>query len=48
MTENPASLEDMLKKYAIQLHDLEYILSFMQKESISPQLAMRRIKLFEK
>ncbi len=48
MTENPASLEDMLKKYAIQIHDLEYILNFMQKESISPQLAMRRIKLFEK
>ena len=48
MTENPASLEDILKKYAIQLHDLEYILNFMQKESISPQLAMRRIKLFEK
>ncbi|MHA1345089.1 MAG: hypothetical protein ACTSVO_12710 [Candidatus Heimdallarchaeaceae archaeon] len=48
MTENPASLEDILKKYAIQIHDLEYILNFMQKESISPQLAMRRIKLFEK
>ncbi len=48
MTANPASLEDILKKYAIQIHDLEYILNFMQKESISPQLAMRRIKLFEK
>ncbi|MHA1482054.1 MAG: hypothetical protein ACTSQA_01280 [Candidatus Heimdallarchaeaceae archaeon] len=48
MTGNPASLEDILKKYAIQIHDLEYILNFMQKESISPQLAMRRIKLFEK
>ena len=48
MTENPASLEDILKKYTIQIHDLEYILNFMQKESISPQLAMRRIKLFEK
>ena len=48
MTENPASLEDILKKYDIQIHDLEYILNFMQKESISPQLAMRRIKLFEK
>ncbi len=48
MTENPASLEDILKKYGLQIHDLEYILNFMQKESISPQLAMRRIKLFEK
>ncbi len=48
MTGNPASLEDILKKYGLQIHDLEYILNFMQKESISPQLAMRRIKLFEK
>lgn len=48
MTENPASLEDILKKYGLQIHDLEYILNFMKKESISPQLAMRRIKLFEK
>ena len=40
--------EELLKKYGIQLHDLEYILNFMQKENITPQLAMRRIKLFEK
>ena len=48
MTENPVSIEELLKKYSIQPHDLEYILNFMQKENISPQLAMRRIKLFEK
>ena len=48
MTETPISVEELLKKYNIQPHDLEYILNFMQKENISPQLAMRRIKLFEK
>ncbi len=48
MTETPSSVEELLKKYNIQPHDLEYILNFMQKENISPQLAMRRIKLFEK
>ena len=48
MTEAPISVEELLKKYNIQPHDLEYILNFMQKENISPQLAMRRIKLFEK
>jgi len=42
------STEELLKKYGIQIHDLEYILNFMQKENITPQLAMRRIKLFEK
>ena len=42
------SLEDFLQKNKIQLHDLEYILNFLNKEGISPQLAMRRIKLFEK
>ncbi len=48
MSENVSSIDELLKKYNIQSHDLEYILNFMQKESISPQLAMRRIKLFEK
>ena len=48
MTETPISVEELLKRYNIQPHDLEYILNFMQKENISPQLAMRRIKLFEK
>jgi hypothetical protein len=48
MTETQISLEDLFKKYNIQPHDLEYILNFMQKENITPQLAMRRIKMFEK
>ncbi|MHA1199197.1 MAG: hypothetical protein ACTSQF_07590 [Candidatus Heimdallarchaeaceae archaeon] len=48
MSENISSIDELLKKYNIQSHDLEYILNFMQKEGISPQLAMRRIKLFEK
>ena len=48
MSERDISIEEFLKKYSIQPHDLEYILNFMQKENISPQLAMRRIKLFEK
>ncbi len=48
MSERDISIEELLKKYSIQPHDLEYILNFMQKENISPQLAMRRIKLFEK
>ena len=48
MSESDISIEELLKKYSIQPHDLEYILNFMQKENISPQLAMRRIKLFEK
>lgn len=48
MSERDISVEELLKKYSIQPHDLEYILNFMQKENISPQLAMRRIKLFEK
>ena len=48
MSENIGSLDELLKKFNIQSHDLEYILNFMQKEGISPQLAMRRIKLFEK
>jgi len=48
MSETPTSIDDLFKKYNIQPHDLEYILNFMQKESITPQLAMRRIKLFEK
>ncbi len=48
MSENVSSINELLKKYNIQSHDLEYILNFMQKEGISPQLAMRRIKLFEK
>jgi len=48
MSENIGSIDELLKKYNIQSHDLEYILNFMQKEGISPQLAMRRIKLFEK
>lgn len=48
MTEQTTTLEELLSKYAIQLMDLEYILNFMKKENISPQLAMRRIKLFEK
>ena len=48
MTETQISIEDLFKKYNIQPHDLEYILNFMQKENITPQLAMRRIKMFEK
>ncbi|MCG3215173.1 MAG: hypothetical protein KAS63_00505 [Candidatus Heimdallarchaeota archaeon] len=48
MTEKPISIEELFKEFNIQPHDLEYILNFMQKENISPQLAMRRIKLFEK
>lgn len=48
MSENVSSVDELLKKYNIQSHDLEYILNFMHKENISPQLAMRRIKLFEK
>ena len=48
MTEKTTTLEELLSKYTIQLMDLEYILNFMKKEDISPQLAMRRIKLFEK
>lgn len=48
MSETTRSIEELLSKYNIQLHDLEYILTFMQKENITPQLAMRRIKLFEK
>ena len=48
MTETQISIEDLFKKYSIQPHDLEYILNFMQKENITPQLAMRRIKMFEK
>ncbi|MCE7746920.1 MAG: hypothetical protein GPJ51_00870 [Candidatus Heimdallarchaeota archaeon] len=48
MSERDISIEELLKKYSIQPHDLEYILNFMKKENISPQLAMRRIKLFEK
>jgi len=48
MSESDISIEELFKKYSIQPHDLEYILNFMQKENISPQLAMRRIKLFEK
>ena len=48
MSENVGSIDELLKKFNIQSHDLEYILNFMQKEGISPQLAMRRIKLFEK
>lgn len=48
MAEPITTLEELLAEYNIQLMDLEYILSFMKKENISPQLAMRRIKLFEK
>jgi len=48
MTEAIKSIEQLLSKYNLQPHDLEYILSFMQREKITPQLAMRRIKLFEK
>ncbi|MHA1259578.1 MAG: hypothetical protein ACTSSG_05830 [Candidatus Heimdallarchaeaceae archaeon] len=48
MTEVPISVEELIKQYNLQPHDLEYILNFMKKENISPQLAMRRIKLFEK
>ncbi|MBA7528488.1 hypothetical protein ES705_20675 [subsurface metagenome] len=48
MAEPITTLEELFAKYNIQLMDLEYILSFMKKENISPQLAMRRIKLFEK
>ncbi len=48
MTEQTTTLEELLSKYTIQLMDLEYILNFMKNENISPQLAMRRIKLFEK
>ncbi len=48
MTEGHVSIDELLKKHNLQPHDLEYILNFMKKEEISPQLAMRRIKLFEK
>ncbi len=48
MAEPITTLEELFAEYNIQLMDLEYILSFMKKENISPQLAMRRIKLFEK
>ena len=48
MTEGHISIDELLKKHNLQPHDLEYILNFMKKEDISPQLAMRRIKLFEK
>lgn len=48
MTEAIKSIEELLSKYNLQPHDLEYILAFMQRENITPQLAMRRIKLFEK
>ena len=48
MTEQITTFEELLAEYNIQLMDLEYILNFMKKENISPQLAMRRIKLFEK
>lgn len=48
MAEQITTLEELLAEYNIQLMDLEYILNFMKKENISPQLAMRRVKLFEK
>ncbi len=48
MTEGHISIDELLKMHNLQPHDLEYILNFMKKEDISPQLAMRRIKLFEK
>ncbi len=48
MNETSTSLDALLERYNIAKYDLEYILNFMEKENISPQLAMRRIKVFEK
>ncbi|MHA1866659.1 MAG: hypothetical protein ACTSVB_05535 [Candidatus Heimdallarchaeaceae archaeon] len=48
MTETSLSAEELVKKYKIPLHELDFILNFMKKRNITPQLAMRRIQLYEK
>ncbi|MHA1304817.1 MAG: hypothetical protein ACTSQE_09750 [Candidatus Heimdallarchaeaceae archaeon] len=48
MTETALSPEELIRKYKIPLHELEFILNFMKKRNITPQLAMRRIQLYEK
>ncbi|MHA2253592.1 MAG: hypothetical protein ACXAD7_24750 [Candidatus Kariarchaeaceae archaeon] len=41
------SLRDLVEKHELTVADLEFIVEYIAKEKISPQLAMRRIKSFD-
>jgi len=41
------SLKKQMEKHGFSVNDINYIINYMVKESLSPQLAMRRIKSYE-
>ncbi|MCH8906985.1 MAG: hypothetical protein IH840_07840 [Candidatus Heimdallarchaeota archaeon] len=47
MSKSLESLTELIDSHGMTLADLEYIVKYMVREKISPQLAMRRIKSFD-